>query len=169
VKLTTEALYAKVGPREDKNDQGRYIKPENVVNEKFATLYEVKKAFPEVQLPAVWLPHGVLGISNSEILQIPEGTFGPFAGQLAGRRPGTKQDQPGVSGKSERRIPGRCLGVRSGFQSGVLRMAWAKDGSLFVGETNRGWGSAGEANQGLAAPGMEQRRALRNESRARHA
>ena len=28
-------------------------------------------------------------------------------------------------------------------------MAWARDGSLFVGETNRGWGSAGEANEGL--------------------
>ena len=28
-------------------------------------------------------------------------------------------------------------------------MDWAKDGSLFVGETNRGWGSAGDANQGL--------------------
>jgi cytochrome c551/c552 len=28
-------------------------------------------------------------------------------------------------------------------------MAFAKDGSLFVGETNRGWGSAGEANEGL--------------------
>jgi cytochrome c551/c552 len=28
-------------------------------------------------------------------------------------------------------------------------MAWAKDGSLFLGETNRGWGSAGDANQGL--------------------
>ncbi len=28
-------------------------------------------------------------------------------------------------------------------------MAFAPDGSLFVGETNRGWGSAGEANEGL--------------------
>ena len=28
-------------------------------------------------------------------------------------------------------------------------MAWADDGSLFVGETRRGWGSAGEANEGL--------------------
>jgi cytochrome c551/c552 len=28
-------------------------------------------------------------------------------------------------------------------------MAWGKDGSLFVGETNRGWGSAGEASEGL--------------------
>jgi cytochrome c551/c552 len=44
---------------------------------------------------------------------------------------------------------GAAWDFRSGFQSGVLRMAWANDGSLFVGETNRGWGSAGEANQGL--------------------
>jgi len=44
---------------------------------------------------------------------------------------------------------GAVWDFRSGFQSGVLRMAWAKDGSLFVGETNRGWGSAGEANEGL--------------------
>jgi hypothetical protein len=44
---------------------------------------------------------------------------------------------------------GAAWEFRSGFQSGVLRMAWANDGSLFVGETNRGWGSAGEANQGL--------------------
>jgi len=28
-------------------------------------------------------------------------------------------------------------------------MSWANDGSLFVGETNRGWGSAGEANEGM--------------------
>ena len=44
---------------------------------------------------------------------------------------------------------GAVWDFRSGFQSGVLRMAWAKDGSLFVGETNRGWGSAGDANEGL--------------------
>jgi hypothetical protein len=61
---------------------GRYIKPENVVNEKFATLFEAKQKLPEIQLPAVWLPHGVLGISNSEIVKIPEGVFGPFSGQL---------------------------------------------------------------------------------------
>lgn len=28
-------------------------------------------------------------------------------------------------------------------------MAWGDDGSLFVGETRRGWGSAGDADQGL--------------------
>ncbi len=35
------------------------------------------------------------------------------------------------------------------FNRSVLRMTWGNDGSLFVGETNRGWGSAGDANQGL--------------------
>jgi cytochrome c551/c552 len=44
---------------------------------------------------------------------------------------------------------GAAWDFRSGFQCGVLRLAWAKDGSLFAGETNRGWGSLGEANDGL--------------------
>ena len=67
VKLTTEELYSKVDPRFRKDAQGRAIKPENVENEKFVTLFDMKKYFPEVQLPAVWLPHGVLGISNSQL------------------------------------------------------------------------------------------------------
>jgi hypothetical protein len=29
-------------------------------------------------------------------------------------------------------------GHSSGFQSGIVRLAWAKDGSLIAGETNRG-------------------------------
>jgi cytochrome c551/c552 len=44
---------------------------------------------------------------------------------------------------------GAAFLFRSGFSSGVLRMSWADDGSLFVGETRRGWGSAGNADQGL--------------------
>lgn len=44
---------------------------------------------------------------------------------------------------------GVAFDFRSGFQSGVLRMNWGNDGSLFVGETNRGWGSAGTTNSGL--------------------
>ena len=149
VKITTEQLYAKVDPRQTKNAEGRYIKPENVVEEEFTTLYEVKKIFPEVQLPAVWLPHGILGISTSEFVEIPEGTFGPFAGQLLVG----DQGQSKIARVFLEKVNGEYQGVawdfRSGFQSGVLRMAWAKDGSLMVGETNRGWGSAGDANEGL--------------------
>jgi cytochrome c551/c552 len=46
-------------------------------------------------------------------------------------------------------LQGASFMFRSGFRSGVLRMSWARDSSLFIGETNRGWGSAGEANEGL--------------------
>ena len=35
------------------------------------------------------------------------------------------------------------------FRSGGLRMVFPEDQSLFVGETNRGWGSAGDANEGF--------------------
>jgi len=56
VKLTTEKLYSIVDPRENKNAEGRYIKPENVVDEKFTTLIDLKKEVPELRLPAVWLP-----------------------------------------------------------------------------------------------------------------
>jgi cytochrome c551/c552 len=149
VKLTTEQLYAKFDPRQVKNEQGRYIKPENVVNEKFATLVDVKKEFPETQLPAVWLPHGVLGISNSEIVKIPDGVFGPFAGQILIGDQGQSKIMRVFMEKINGEYQGAAFDFRQGFQSGILRMAWGKDGSLFVGETNRGWGSVGDANQGL--------------------
>jgi cytochrome c551/c552 len=149
VKLSTDQLYAVVNPREEKNELGRYIKPENVTNEKFTTLFQAKRQFPEIQLPAVWLPHGVLGISNSEILTIPEGVFGPFSGQLLVGDQGQSKISRVFLEKVNGEYQGAAWDFRSGFQSGVLRMAWANDGSLFVGETNRGWGSAGEASQGL--------------------
>jgi cytochrome c551/c552 len=81
VKLTQAQLYAKINPRDNRDERGRAIKPENVVDEKYYTLFEMKKEFPEIQLPVVWLPHGIQGISNSEIVKIPVGSFGPFAGQ----------------------------------------------------------------------------------------
>jgi cytochrome c551/c552 len=149
VKLTTEKLYSKVDPRQVKNDEGRYIKPENVVNEEYVTVFDIKKDIQELQLPAVWLPHGILGISLSEPIKIPEGHFGPFAGQLLVGDQGQSKIMRVVMEKVKGEYQGVAFDFRAGFQSGVLRMAWAKDGSLFVGETNRGWGSAGEANEGL--------------------
>ena len=51
------------------------------------------------------------------------------------------------------KVKGEYQGVafefRSGFQSGVLRMNWGHDGSMYAGLTNRGWGSAGTSTAGL--------------------
>jgi len=151
VKLTTEQLYAKVDPRQRRDENGRAIKPENVVSETPDLLYTLKEQFPnvDIQTPAVWLPHGILGISNSEILQIPDGAFGPFAGQLLVGDQGMSKISRVFMEKVNGEYQGGAIEFRNGFRSGVLRMAFAEDGSLFVGETNRGWGSAGEANEGL--------------------
>ena len=149
VDMTVEQLYALVDPRQEKNESSRYIKPENVVEEDFVSFYELKEKFPEVQVPAVWLPHGILGVSNSEIVEIPENTFGPFEGQLLVGDQGQSKIMRVFLEKVNGEYQGAAWDFRSGFRSGVLRLAWGNDGSLFVGETNRGWGSAGEANEGL--------------------
>ncbi|MCJ8164383.1 hypothetical protein MKJ04_05965 [Pontibacter sp. E15-1] len=149
VKMTEEQMYAKLDPRKVRDANGRYIKPENVVDEDYVAMYEMKEAFPELRTPAVWLPHGILGISNSEPIKIPEENFGPFGGQVLVGDQGMSLISRVFLEKVNGEYQGAAFLFRTGFQSGVLRMAWAKDGSLFVGETNRGWGSAGEANQGL--------------------
>jgi cytochrome c551/c552 len=149
LKLTEEQIYSKVNPRIVKDEKGKYIKPENILDEEPVTFFDMKKEFPEVQLPAVWLPHGILGVSNSEIVKIPEGQWGPYGGQLLVGDQGQSKIMRVVLEKVNGEYQGVAFDFRSGFQSGVLRMDWAKDGSLFVGETNRGWGSAGEANEGL--------------------
>jgi cytochrome c551/c552 len=149
VKISTEQLYAKVSPRQVKKD-GFYVKPENVQDEKPDFLFEVKKQVPELQLPAVWLPHGILGISNAEIIKDETGgKFGPFAGQIFVGDQGQSKIMRVVLEEVKGEMQGVAFDFRSGFQSGVLRMNWGHDGSLFAGETNRGWGSAGTTNSGL--------------------
>jgi cytochrome c551/c552 len=149
VKLTEAQFNSKIDPRKVKNDKGRYIKPENVVNENFKTLFDMKKEFPELRLPAVWLPYGILGISNSEPITIPKGHFGPFEGQTLIGDQGMSILSRVFMEKVNGEVQGASFMFRSGFRSGVMRMSWARDSSLFIGETNRGWGSAGEASEGL--------------------
>ncbi len=150
VKITTEQLYAKVGARQFRRE-GQYVKPENIQDEKDPNfLFELKNDFPETRLPAVWLPHGVLGISNSEIISDETaGKFGPFAGQVFVGDQGQSKIMRVVMEKVKGEFQGVAFDFRAGFQSGVLRMNWGHDGSLYAGLTNRGWGSAGTATAGL--------------------
>lgn len=150
VKLTTEQLYAKVDPRQFKKE-GQYVKPENIADEKNpAFFYQMKEIFPETRLPAVILPHGVLGISNAELIRDEtQGKFGPFAGQVFVGDQGQSKVVRVVMEKVKGEYQGVAFDFRSGFQSGVLRMNWGHDGSMFAGLTNRGWGSAGTATAGL--------------------
>ena len=150
VKLTTEQFLSKVNERREKDANGYYIKPENIEKERGTYLFEMKKEIPELKTPAVWLPHGVLGISTSEILKDETaGGFGPFAGQLFVGDQGKSNISRVFIEKVNGEYQGASFMFREGFQSGILRMTWGKDGSLFVGETNRGWGSAGSTTAGI--------------------
>lgn len=150
VKLTSARFLSIVHDEREKKS-GRYLKPQNNPDDKNPQLlYKVKKDIPELQLPSVWLPHSILGISNSEILvDETHGKFGPFAGQVFVG----DQGQSKIMRISMEEVKGEYQGVAfdfvSGFQSGVLRMTFGNDGSLFIGETNRGWGSAGTSTSGL--------------------
>jgi cytochrome c551/c552 len=150
LKLTQKQVYDLDPPPVLQFDRdGNEIQPKNQVGTKFTTVFEMKKSIPELQLPAVWLPHGILGISNSEIVKIPEGAFGPFAGQLLVGDQGQSMVDRVFMEKVNGEYQGASFAFRSGFQSGIVRLAWAKDGSLIAGETNRGWGSAGQATEGI--------------------
>ncbi|TXE13659.1 c-type cytochrome [Algoriphagus aquimarinus] len=149
LKLTTEEFNKVVDPQKVANGTGGYLKPENVMDTPYITMAQAKEKLPDLKLPAVWLPHGIQGISNSEPIVIPEGNFGPFGGQVLVGDQGQSKIMRLTLEEVNGVMQGASIDFRSGFQSGILRMAWAPDKSLFIGETNRGWGSAGEANEGL--------------------
>ncbi|CAN5429828.1 hypothetical protein BH23BAC1_BH23BAC1_18210 [soil metagenome] len=149
VKITTEDIYSRVDSRIAKPGE-KPVKPEDVPEEAGRPLYEIAEELPALKLPAVWLPHAVLGISTSAIQQIPKDEkFGPFGGQLLVGDQGQSKIARVFLEKVNGEYQGAAFLFREGFQSGVLRMEWGKDGSLFVGQTNRGWGSAGDKAYGL--------------------
>ncbi len=147
VKVRKEMIFAKIDPRDNP-----VVKPEYIQNEAANTIYEVAKANPNmgIKSPAVWLPHGVLGISTSEILtDETKGNFGPFNGQVFVGDQGMSKIARVFFEKVNGRYQGASFDFRSGFVSGVLRMAWVNQKELFVGGTNRGWGSTGKEPYGL--------------------
>jgi azurin/glucose/arabinose dehydrogenase len=112
--------------------------------------YDVAKRVPGLKPPSVWFPHTILGISTSGILNYDQhGKMGPFEDQLFVG----DQGQSKIMRVSLEKIKGVYQGVvfpfREGFSSGILRMNWGSDGSMFVGMTSRGWGSTGNGMYGL--------------------
>src|SRR4029077_12006144 len=77
------------------------------------------------------------------------GKFGPFAGQcFVG-----DQTKSNVMRVDLQKLNGRYQGARfpfpRGFQCGIIRLVFGPDGSLYAGQTNRGWGSLGGRPYGL--------------------
>ena len=148
VKVRLNDIYYRANPRF--STPGRAVKPENIPDEKPLPLFAVAQEVPGIKTPAVWLPHSILGISTSEIIiDTTGGLFGPFTGQIfVGDQGQSKIDRVYLE-KVDGVWQGAAFAFREGFQSGVLRMCWGADGSMFVGQTNRGWGSSGKDPWGL--------------------
>lgn len=112
--------------------------------------YDVAKRVPGLKPPAVWLPHTLLGISTSDLLLSDhKGKMGPFDGQFFVGDQGHSKIMRIALEKVKGVYQGAAFPFRDGFSSGVFRMNWGSDGSMFVGMTNRGWGSWGPEPFGL--------------------
>jgi glucose/arabinose dehydrogenase len=99
---------------------------------------------PEYIPPPLLLPHGKIGQSASGIqCDFSGGKFGPFATHMFLGDQHHSNLTRGVLEKVKGRYQGACIPFREGFASGVVPVIQAPDGSLFVGGTNRGWGSVG--------------------------
>ncbi|CAA9394471.1 MAG: probable large, multifunctional secreted protein, partial [uncultured Phycisphaerae bacterium] len=95
--------------------------------------------------PPILLPHGKIGQSASGIwCDTSGGKFGPYANHLFVGDQHHSNITRCVLEKVNGRLQGVAIPFASGFASGIVPMLQSpKDGSLFVGGTNRGWGSVG--------------------------
>ena len=100
--------------------------------------------------PAIYLPHGELASSPGEpVFDETGGKFGPFADQVfIGDQTRSNEMRAWLE-----KVGGEYQGVVFDFadplQCGVIRNRFAPDGSLWIGQTGRGWRSVGEKTFGL--------------------
>ena len=114
------------------------------------TVAEAAKKIGPYKLPAVWLPYRKVGMSSTDILcDTTKGRFGPFAGQLFVGEFTMSFVSRVFLEKVKGEYQGACFRFREGLQCAALRMEWGKDGSMFVGQSNRGWNSLGTRSYGL--------------------
>ncbi len=107
------------------------------------TLYEYQDEIPAVKPPSVWFPHTLMGISTSGF-KVFNDKMGPFSGQLMVGDQGHSKIMRVFQEKVNGVYQGICFPFVDGFASGVLRLTYSPDGgSIYVGQTNRGWASTG--------------------------
>ncbi len=128
---------------------GATFKIEGKLPQKISVV-EAAKRIPEYKLPPVWFPYRKMGMSATDVLcDTTEGKFGPFAGQMFVGEFTMSFVLRAFLEKVDGEYQGACFRFREGLQSAALRMEWGSDGSMFVGQSNRGWNSLGDRAYGL--------------------
>ncbi len=115
-----------------------------------APMHLAKEKVPALKMPAVWFPHTLMGISTADIIEDQtDGGFGPFAKQYFVADQGHSKIMRMSLEKVKGEYQGACFPFVEGFQSGILRLRWGSDNSIFAGMTSRGWASTGKDEYGL--------------------
>lgn len=113
-------------------------------------MYDAAQKIKELKLPAVWFPHTIMGISTADIIEDEtNGAFGPFGGQYFVADQGHSKIMRMSLEKINGKYQGACYPFFEGFASGLVRLRWGLDGSIFGGMTSRGWASTGKAEYAL--------------------
>jgi len=106
-------------------------------------MVEAKK-IPEYEPAAIQFPYKKMGQSASGIAcDTTAGKFGPFAGQMFVCDQSFSTVMRCCLEQVNGHYQGACFPFREGFASGSLGLEMSANGSMFVGGTNRGWGSRG--------------------------
>lgn len=99
---------------------------------------------PEYEPPCVLFPYNKMGKSASGIAcDTTGGKFGPFAGQVFVADQSYSTVMRCFLEKVDGHYQGACFPFKEGGGSGNLVLQFGEDGAMFVGGTNRGWGSRG--------------------------
>ena len=99
---------------------------------------------PEYEPPAILFPYKKMGQSASGVAcDLSKGNFGPFTTQLFVCDQTFSTVMRCYLEQVDGHYQGACFPFREGFGSGSLSVRITPDGSMFVGGTNRGWGSRG--------------------------
>ena len=100
--------------------------------------------------PSVFIPHGELANSPGEpVFDTTQGKFGPFAGQIIlGDQTRSNLMRIHLE-KVDGEYQGMVVNFISPLQTGCIRGVFGPDGSFWVGQTGRGWGSVGGKQFGL--------------------
>jgi len=103
----------------------------------------------ERTLPAVWFPYHLMRSTSEPVVDRTGGKFGPYAGQMIIGDQNNALLVRTTLEKVNGVYQGACYPFWQGFACGVNRLAFDDDGVLYVGLTERGWGSVGPKSFGL--------------------
>lgn len=114
------------------------------------TVGEAAKNIAPYRLPAVWFPYKKTAMGTTGIIcDTTGGKFGPFTNQLFVGEFTLARINRVFLEKIDGAYQGAVFPFRSNFQCGVLCMTFDKRGSMYVGQSNRGWNSLGNRSFGL--------------------